>query len=147
MATEQRLKAAFEAADAPKAALALAKLEAVAAVSIKGHPDAILNGIFKVDSEHADGRLVLKNDKGGHCHRYAPHGRWNLTCSHDTVHRRTMSIAAPEGPLPVGLHRWGWCIKGGRWQEQKLMVAEMVRHPFRHPSAGAPELRFLTALE
>ena len=88
MATEQRLKAAFEAADAPKAALALAKLEAVAAVSIKGHPDAILNGIFKVDSEHADGRLVLKNDKGGHCHRYA--GRRLVAVLEGQAHREAL---------------------------------------------------------
>ena len=104
-AAEQRIRAAFEAAQVPKAALATAQLESKT-VTIEGCPEPEYNGLYAHDSEHK-GWPVLKNDQGRYCYRYTPLDKWYLnnefTPDSDLCNA---CIQAKEGPLPVGAHTW-----------------------------------------
>ena len=130
LAAEQRCKAAFEASEAPKAALATAQLEGKTG-SIEGHPTAAYNGLYTHDSTH-EGWPVLKNAKGVYCYRYTPtdplcNSRWYLSTKFTPGESNCFaSIVAPEGPLPVGAHTWqlGPTTLGtAGWEGRTLTVA------------------------
>ena len=76
------------------------------AVSIEGHLYPIYNGLYTHDSTH-EGWPVLKNASGTYCYRYAPLDKWFLNGSFTPDEPNCMaSIAAKEGPLPVGARKW-----------------------------------------
>ena len=120
---EQRIQAAFDAAQAVKVALATAQLENVS-VSIEGHPWETYNGVYTRHSSHK-GWPVLQNEHGRYCYRHAPSDEWFLHCylTPDEGTSCSAYIMAKEGPLPVGEHEWR--VYGGAlsdWQGGTLAV-------------------------
>ena len=123
-AAEQRIRAAFEAVEASKAALATAQLESKT-VSIEGHPTVSYNGLYTHNSTH-EGWPVLKNAKGIYCYRFRQANKWMLTDTADFVTgMATANITAREGPLPVGANTWKVSSPedvDSDWEEHTLTV-------------------------
>ena len=108
------------------AAAATKQLDAVAAVSIGGHPDSAINGVYRHDSTH-EGWPVLKNARGKYCYRARPWDKW-LLWTEFTPDESTCNayIVAREGLLPVGAHTWR-CWVDGKFVDGTLTVALLVR--------------------
>ena len=106
------------------------------AVSIEGHPDEALNGLYTHDSTH-EGWPVLKNASGMYCYRHTPKDQWFLstefTPDKDVANAY---IVAKEGPLPVGAHTWQVYGNDG-WEDGTLTVGLLVRPPLPSPAACA----------
>ena len=121
---EQRIQAAFEAAQAPKAAVASAQLSQVVSVSIEGHPKLEYNGVYTHDSAHK-GWPVLKSDKGMYCFRFAPRDEWRLGDKHSPDEDWSYATKVSEGPLAVGASVWECWAGGdddGKWEDHSLTV-------------------------
>ena len=83
---------------------------------------------------------MLKNANGKYCYRYTPKGKWLLSSKHRTdANFSAASIAAKEGPLPVGAHTWQ-CWDGGKFVDGTLTVGLLVRSPLPSPAACTSSL-------
>ena len=110
------------------------RLRQAKGVSIKGHPDAVYNGLYTHDSTYED-RAVLKNANGLYLYRYAAgegaSGRYEtdkwLLCiepHRDGKISYGAYIAAKElgPPLPGGAQTWKVKISGGKWVDRTLTL-------------------------
>ena len=141
-ATQKQIKAAFDAEQAAKAALACTALEGVAAVSIEGHPVKAHNGIFKMHHSDQKGWPVLKKQRlllpastaagNSYIYRSTWMDEWRVGSTHSPDEYDCAGfIEAREGPLPVGAHTWKcWDFDQGKWEEGTLTVGLLVRCRF-----------------
>ena len=77
--------------------------------------------MYRHNSTH-EGWPVLKNERGIYCHRYRLASRWLLSASKPGSNQRSASIAAPEGPLPLGAHTWQCSADRREWEDHTLTV-------------------------
>ena len=116
-------------------------LQQVAAVSIEGAEFAEYDGVYRHDSTH-EGWPVLKNADGMCCYRYTPTDEWRLsdTPRHDD-NTCYASIAAEDGPLPVGDH--DWCVATGDdgWEDMQLTVTLLEIEPATAATRQLEEVR------
>ena len=95
------------------------------AVSIEGHPQPQCNGLYTHDSTHK-GWPVLKNADGMYCYRHTPADQWFLSNEFTPDKPKcAASIAAKEGPLPVGAHTWKCYVNTDgewKWEDHTLTV-------------------------
>ena len=93
---------------------------------LKGHPRPVYNGVYRVDSEDS-GYPLLKNQAGMYCYR--KDNDWNLS---DEPHDESCgaSIAAADGPVPVGAHAWrSYADVSDPWSDFTFTVTLLLTEP------------------
>ena len=83
---------------------------------------------------------MLKNASGCYCYRHTPWDQWLLSGTFTPDEGAcNASIAAKDGPLPIGAHTWT-VADGGKPVDGTLTVGLLVRTPLPSPAACAPLL-------
>ena len=79
----------------------------VAALRMEGHLNSTaFDGLYTIVAEH-DGFPHYQNENGKYLYRHVPTGKWYLKAKFEPeLATRVSEIAAPDGPVPMGIQIW-----------------------------------------